>query len=124
MRILVCGGRKFSNKKLLFDTLDKFFYDKEFILIHGNAIGADSLADNYGKVKGLNIRVYPADWKKYKKAAGPIRNQQMLDNESPHLVIAFPGGTGTADMINRAKKANIQVIEIVEKPTIRKLFAK
>lgn len=57
---------------------------------------------------------YPANWSKYKKKAGPIRNQQMLDEGKPDLVVAFSGGTGTADMVHRAKVANVKVIEIGE----------
>ena len=52
-----------------------------------------------------NIRL---DWKKYGKKAGPLRNQQMLEEGKPDLVVAFPGGNGTADMVRRAKKANIE----------------
>jgi hypothetical protein len=61
--------------------------------------------------------VYPADWAKHGRAASPIRNQQMLDEGRPNLVVAFPGGRGTADMVRRARSAGVEVIE-VDKPPI------
>jgi len=56
--------------------------------------------------------VFLANWRTHGKAAGPIRNQQMLDEGRPHLVVAFPGGTGTADMVRRAKAAGVPVMEV------------
>ena len=56
------------------------------------------------------VEEYPADWKKYGKSAGPLRNQRMIDEGKPDLVVAFPGGVGTADMISRAKAYNISVL--------------
>jgi hypothetical protein len=55
------------------------------------------------------IDVYVAQWKKHGRAAGPIRNQRMLDKGKPDLVVAFPGGRGTADMIRRAERAGVPV---------------
>ena len=56
--------------------------------------------------------VAEADWAKHGRKAGPIRNQRMIDEGRPDLVVAFPGGTGTADMVERARVAGIRVIEI------------
>ena len=60
-----------------------------------------------------------ADWAKYGPVAGPIRNQDMLDLHRPKMVIAFPGGKGTADMVKRAKKlrydgASLDIVEVRE----------
>lgn len=57
-----------------------------------------------------------ADWKTHGRAAGPIRNQRMIDEWKPTLVIAFAGGRGTADMIRRAKAAGIEVREVPAPP--------
>jgi predicted Rossmann-fold nucleotide-binding protein len=56
--------------------------------------------------------IFPANWPKHGKGAGFIRNQQMLNEGKPDLMIAFPGGKGTADMIEKAIKAGIKVIEV------------
>ena len=57
---------------------------------------------------------FPADWNSYGKAAGPIRNKQMLDEGKPDVVIAFPGGTGTANMIMQATKAGVKVVKVLK----------
>ena len=127
MRVLVCGGRDFFKYSLLKDTLEDFINevwnendDTIITIIEGGAAGADFLAkvfvlDEYADVSEVQLKEFPADWKKYGKAAGSIRNKQMLVEGQPDVVIAFPGGTGTADMIAQAKRAGVEVIEIKDK---------
>lgn len=81
-------------------------------VISGKAKGADTLAIDWAVVNWLTWDEYPADWEKYGKSAGYIRNQQMLDEGKPDYVIAFPGGAGTKNMKERAIKAGVPVIEI------------
>lgn len=119
MRVLVCGGRDFADRALMSRTLAPYrpksaLSASEHIIIHGGAPGADTLAGEWVEVFGGRQRIFPADWKVHGKAAGPIRNQRMLDEGKPDLVIAFPGGRGTADMVRRAKAAGVQVLEIAE----------
>jgi hypothetical protein len=78
------------------------------VLIHGAAPGADRLAAEIWQPQGGTIEAYPADWKAHGKGAGPIRNQRMLDAK-PDIVIAFPGGSGTADMVRRARSKGLKV---------------
>jgi hypothetical protein len=111
--VIVCGGRDFDNWRLLDETLQNSL-ELDDVIIQGGAKGADFLARVWAKYVGLKSIEFPADWKTHGKAAGAIRNQQMLDETSPVAVIAFPGGRGTADMISRAKKAGITVHEIKE----------
>lgn len=118
MRILVCGGREYDDYLTVRNTLDHLIYDgdhtnwEDHTIISGGARGADTLAVRFAQNYGTKLRVFQPDWKRYGKSAGHIRNQQMLDEGKPNKVVAFPGGSGTADMIRRAKKANIEVIEI------------
>ena len=111
MRVLVCGGRNFDDRKLLDWALEPF-KSSETVIIHGAAAGADHMASVWAKAHGIPVERYPADWKKHGKAAGPIRNQRMIDEGKPDLVIAFPGGRGTHDMCVRAEAAGIQVEDI------------
>jgi hypothetical protein len=76
-----------------------------------DASGADSLAHEAARDQGRRCEVFHADWERHGKAAGPIRNQAMID-AGADLVIAFPGGRGTADLIRRARKAGIPVREV------------
>lgn len=76
------------------------------------ARGVDSFAAEWAIKFGFKLYKFPAEWDKYGRKAGPIRNQQMLDEGKPDAVIAFPGGTGTADMVRRSEKAGIKVYRI------------
>lgn len=116
MRVLVCGGRDFDDWGKLDKKLDELLHSKgyyyAFTIIEGGAKGADFLARVWAKYMDIPFEEYPADWNKHGKAAGGIRNQQMLDEGKPDLVVAFAGGAGTADMVRRAKKAGVEVEEV------------
>jgi predicted Rossmann-fold nucleotide-binding protein len=109
IRVLVCGGRTYSNVHRVHSVIQALPHDA--VIITGGANGADTLAEHSALSLGMVAEVYYPNWDKYGKAAGPIRNQEMLDS-GIDKVIAFPGGYGTADMIRRARKADIPVEEI------------
>jgi hypothetical protein len=112
-RALVCGGRNFGDTLLLQETLTKLHQDRGLTrIIHGCAGGADSLAAAWACLWRIPQSGFHADWEGLGKKAGPIRNQRMIDDGRPHLVIAFPGGNGTADMVFKARRAGIEVIEV------------
>lgn len=122
-RVLVCGGRDYDDRLRFFSFMDRVLETiggtreskrRDVVIIHGAARGADSLADDYGRERGLRVIRYPADWKTHRKAAGPIRNKLMLTDGQPHVIIAFEGGNGTADMIRQGKKAGVPVYEVKE----------
>ena len=83
-------------------------------IVQGGANGADTLARNWAKSHGLKVETERAEWKRYLGAAGPIRNQVMLDKYKPDFVVAFPGGRGTADMVKKAREDGVDVAEIIE----------
>lgn len=110
MRILVCGGRDFDNHALLEQTLCRLHRDDTLsLLIHGNASGADRLAGQWAHNHGIDQVSYPANWKAHGRAAGPMRNRRMLHHGRPQGVIAFPGGRGTAHMVELAEQAGLPV---------------
>lgn len=109
MRVLVCGGRNYRDYETLSRALSEI---KPRLVIDGGARGADWMASSWALENGVLSRTYRADWNAHGKAAGPIRNQRMLDEGKPDLVVAFPGGRGTADMVRRARQAGIPVQEI------------
>lgn len=109
-RVLICGGRNYQNIKEVFRVLDGL-NPKPTLIIQGGAFGADACASEWAYKRDVLERQFAADWKAHGRAAGPIRNQKMLDEGKPDLVIAFPGGAGTADMVRRAKAAGVPVIE-------------
>lgn len=108
--VLVCGSRTWTDRKTIENVIAEL--DRDTIIVHGAARGADTLADQAALLFGLLRRPYPADWGKYGRGAGPIRNQQLLDEQEVARVIAFrmPGESkGTDDMIRRARAAGIPV---------------
>lgn len=111
MRILVCGGRDYNDWKVIETALEHF---KPTELVHGGCRGVDTIAGNWAKRKGIPVQEFKADWDKFGRAAGPIRNQQMLDEAKPELLLMFPGGVGTRGMANLAREAGVKVTEISE----------
>lgn len=110
-RVLVFGGRDYHDAVCMEKVLRQKLIDGD-IVIHGGAIGADSLAGNVaGRILGYNVEVFPADWDQHGNRAGPIRNQEMLDS-GVDFAIGFPGGRGTADMLSRLKKAGVPGVQI------------
>lgn len=115
LKVLVCGDRNWTNRDSIAKRLRQLPRHTE--VIHGGARGADMIAGDEAFKLGLTVHVFPADWDKYGRAAGPIRNQIMID-QKPNLVIAFhsniKNSRGTADTIRRAKAADIPVYIVTE----------
>lgn len=112
VKVLVCGGRDFKNESAVINFLFRIDDERPITsVIHGGADGADRLGGEAAKLLQVPCHVFPANWKRDGKAAGPIRNQRMLDEGKPDVVVAFPGGKGTADMVRRARDAGVEVIE-------------
>jgi hypothetical protein len=112
-RVLVCGGRDCTDRAAVYASLDSLHAEHRFtVLIAGGARGADTLAAEWAGERGIPTEVYMAEWERLDRKAGPIRNQRMLDEGCPDLVVAFPGGTGTAGMMGIARKAGVPVIDL------------
>lgn len=114
IRVVACGGRAFSNRMLLDLQLDSIHAERGIaVLIDGGASGADQMAREWAqRTPGVETMTFRARWREHGRAAGPIRNQRMLDCVRPDLVVAFPGGRGTADMVRRATAAGVEVIRV------------
>jgi hypothetical protein len=136
MKILVCGGRNYAvdvnEYKYAYHELDKIvcklsdnynpndnWLPTDITIIHGGANGADRLASDYATVNYCQEECYPADWNRYGKSAGYIRNRKMLEDGKPDLVVAFPGGKGTEMMVGLATKAKVMVIRIDPPPIMQ-----
>ena len=113
---LVTGGRDFADYNLVRKTLDEVL--KKYgvdLLVQGGATGADALSKKYRRLHALRplamTEVKP-NWKVHGKAAGPIRNRFMLENWKPLIVVAFPGGRGTADCVRQARELGFPILEV------------
>lgn len=130
MRLLVCGGREFSDVPRLWSILDGIDErDKQRggegirclidgaqvkVLPDGSKVGADYWAHQWALARNLPAERFPADWDGYGRAAGPKRNQYMFDEGKPTHGLAMPGGKGTAGMVSIMKAGGIPVWEIKE----------
>lgn len=124
MRLVVTGGRNYSDTTRVFAVLDELHTRQPIsVLIEGEAAGLDVRARVWATRKGVAVEPYPTDWndinhpkaviryrrdgKTYDVTAGLRRNQQMIDEGKPDYGLVFPGGTGTADMRARLVAAGI-----------------
>jgi predicted Rossmann-fold nucleotide-binding protein len=113
LRVLVCGGRDWHDAELVESALNSLNAARGpfACLIHGGARGVDLMAERWAWKNGILVWDFLPEWHRAGTPDGPMRNQRMIADGAPDLVIAFAGGLGTADMVERAKAAGIEVIE-------------
>ena len=111
-RVLVCGSREYKRERFLWTLLDYF---APTVVITGGANGADNFAEAWAMLHSCPCLIYKADWS-IGKSAGPIRNQQMIDEGKPNMGIAFPLGSspGTRDMVARLHEHKIRTVVVEE----------
>lgn len=119
--ILVCGDRNWTNRERMISILSQFKH-QNITIVEGEAIGADLMAREVCLDMGIDVIGVPANWNRYHRAAGPIRNAKMLDisfqNKSLTLIIAFhndiKNSKGTKNMINQALDRNLQIMLVTD----------
>lgn len=127
-RILVCGGRSYSNSDYMDKALTLLYSSLGFdTVIEGGARGADHLASSwviYHSNQWLLTHIREeAQWGVYGNAAGPIRNRKMLDDHHPNFIAAFPGGPGTANMVKIAAGHVDWIFDLREEPPLKQIEA-
>lgn len=124
MKILVAGDRNWDDVKTIVDALEQF--PSGTILIHGACAGVDNTCAAVAEALGFTVKAYPADWIARGRAAGPIRNQQMINEEHNvdepiDICLAFhndvTNSRGTRDMIKRAEKEKI-IVRLIMSPSV------
>lgn len=114
VRVLICGSRHCTDGELILSALrDLHAREGVEVVIEGEAPGADTLARRAAEQLGIPVLPFPADWDRYGRAAGPLRNARMLEEGKPDLVLAFSedlnSSRGTADTVARARRAGVPV---------------
>lgn len=137
MRAIVCGGRTVKDREAVFRNLDRIHAERRITLVieggqrswkYGKIVGGvDWFAHEWAVTRGVPVITEPANWddmtppvrlgyfsngKTYNKESGPRRNRKMLDDHNPDITIAFPGASGTADMIFESKLRGVEVLEV------------
>ena len=121
-RIIVCGGRHFDDYPRLVAEIDGAVESlglkrDEIEVVSGHCAGADQLGERYAEEHEVACKVFPAEWKKYGRAAGPVRNSQMIDYAAESkmpVVVAFvsPNTKGTMDTVNKARRKEFKVFVV------------
>lgn len=117
-RVIVYGGRDYNDRDAAFAFLDSVAERRAILeIIQGDCpTGADKWARMWAVCNNHHLCCFPADWQAHGKAAGPIRNQQMIDERKPTLAVEFPGGRGTADMSRRLQRAGVPILSPTPAP--------
>ncbi len=132
MRVLVTGGRTYSDSGMVYGVLDGMLAAHgSLVIIEGGATGADAHARQWAKDHGIKSITERAIWtdlsqpdavvktrkdgSQYDAMAGHRRNQKMLDIHKPDVCVGFSGGTGTADMLRRARAAGVRIVQVAER---------
>ena len=119
-RVVVFGGRDYGDWATVKRVLDMINKDICIdVIIEGGYRGADYMAGQWASMNDVDDYIFHARWKVWGKSAGPIRNQRMIDVGKPHLAVAFPGATGTADMTERVRTARIPLVEVAADGSVK-----
>ena len=114
MKVIIAGGRDFDNYPLLQRICNQVLNgEKDIEIISGTARGADSLGEQYTQDNGMKVKQFPAEWKKFGRFAGPIRNAHMAQYAGTLIVIWDGKSRGTKNMIGLAKRESLQIIIVI-----------
>lgn len=115
MRLLVCGSRSYSDYRTVDEILDGIHKAHNVsVLIEGGALGADRFARMWARTRNIDVNTFEADWAHHGRSAGMQRNERMLREGKPELVVAFVDkplhqSKGTANMVNLARRDSVPV---------------
>jgi len=115
MRVLVCGGRAYTDRDALYAELDRLHAEYVFTtIIAGGAGGVDALTLEWAQANGIATQAFRAEWGTFSRTgrAGPPRIARILAESRPDIVVAFPGGRDTANMVKQAKVAGVWVVTV------------
>jgi len=113
MRVLICGGRAYTDRAELYAELDRLHAEYVFTtIIAGGAGGVDALDLEWAQAQGIATQAFTAECGTFGRTgrAGPLRNARILAESRPDIVVAFPGGRDTANMVKQAKAAGVWVV--------------
>lgn len=110
MKVIIAGGRDYELTDADRARLDRARSELPITeVVCGCARGADTGGEDWAKARGVPVARFPADWKKFGRSAGPRRNLQMA--QYAEALIAFPGGSGTANMVQQATERGLKVLD-------------
>jgi hypothetical protein len=110
-KLIIAGSREFNNYSFLKDKIDFLLKNvvEDVEIVSGAARGADTLGEQYARENNLNVKLFPADWKKYGNSAGFIRNEEMANYANACVVFWMNNSKGTKHMIDLSQKHNLKL---------------
>lgn len=114
MKIIIAGGRNFNQKGMMKRVMIQHGISSEDEIVSGHCpTGADALGEELAKYFNAKVKLFPADWNKYGKSAGPKRNAQMAEYADKAIVFWDGKSAGSRNMIGEMKKRNkhVQIIK-------------
>lgn len=108
MKVIIAGSRKINDYQRVLDAIKNSEFDITEV-ISGRAKGVDTYGERYSFENKITLKTFPADWKKYGKAAGPIRNGQMAEYGEALIAIWDGESRGTQDMVRQATKKGLKI---------------
>lgn len=122
MNLIIAGCRDFTDRDFIYEGIDSFITDHGTpdLIIEGGATGVDRIAGEYARDHNIPLRIFKADWNKYGRVAGPIRNEKMARyvfdricrySEHGYLLAFWDGKSrGTKNMIEKAQRYGLTII--------------
>lgn len=113
MRVLICAGRHYADTKMSRQVLDAYHRLRPVqVLIHGGSQFLGSDVEDWARETGVDVVRYPPNWQRHGKQAERHRNQFMLTDSRPDVIIALPGGDDTLELVSQAKASGIHVLTV------------
>lgn len=115
MKVLVCGSREINDKSVVFQALKNAPWNPD-VLIHGDAVGVDRIADRYGRITNIRRDVHSIPewvWQKIGPRAGPMRNEYMIDLADAVIAVWDGDSDGTRDAIKKAESEGLPIYKVI-----------
>jgi hypothetical protein len=104
VKVIVAGSRHETDLAVVVAAIRESGFEVTEV-VSGCAPGVDTLGEKWAEERGIHVKRFPAEWRRYKRAAGPIRNGQMADYGDALVAVRYPDSRGTSDMIGKMRKA-------------------
>lgn len=108
MRVIIAGARCCNHYHVVCQAVHDSGFDITTV-VSGCAVGVDTLGERYADEHGIPCERHPADWKKYGRAAGHIRNHEMALCADALIAILMGESRGTRNMIQQAREAGLPI---------------
>lgn len=108
MRVIIAGTRTITDPAIIAEAIALAGFDVTEV-VSGGARGVDRLGEAWARARGIRVRVFPAEWARYGRRAGPVRNRTMAEHADALIAIWDGASRGTAVMIDAARARGLAI---------------